>query len=334
MQLPYERKIKELDNNFLINEARQILEDEANAILSVSNSLDESIAKAARLVSAAEGRVIVSGIGKSGHVGRKSAATFASLGVPSFFVHSTEAYHGDLGIICKGDIGYFLSNSGETREVITLVPHFRALGCPIIAVTGNPTSTLAKSADVVLNCHVSHEADPLGLAPTSSTTVQIALGDTVAGLATFLLDMKKEDFAVFHPGGSLGKRLLLRVADIMVSGSDMPTTNKNKIAKDALFDITSKGLGATAIVDDNGKLLGIFTDGDLRRLIEKHGLDGLEMPVEHVMTASPKTISPAEPAVVALNTMQKYDISVLIVTDSEKPVGMIHLHDILKAGVA
>ncbi|MDO4219599.1 MAG: KpsF/GutQ family sugar-phosphate isomerase [Synergistaceae bacterium] len=334
MQLPYERKVKELDNNFLINKARQILEDEANALLDVSNSLDESIAKAARLVSAAEGRLIVSGIGKSGHVGRKSAATFASLGVPSFFVHSTEAYHGDLGMICKGDIGYFLSNSGETREVITLVPHFKALGCPIIAVTGNPASTLAKSADVVLNCHVDHEADPLGLAPTSSTTVQIALGDAVAGLATFLLDMKKEDFAVFHPGGSLGKRLLLRVTDIMVGGDDVPITNKNKIAKDALFDITSKGLGATAIVDDDGKLLGIFTDGDLRRVIEKYGLDGLEMSVDRVMTCTPKTISPTAPAVVALNTMQKYDISVLVVTEGEKPVGMIHLHDILKAGVA
>ena len=334
MQLPYERKIKALDDNFLITEARRILEDEANALLATSKSLDESIAKAARLVSEAKGRLIVSGIGKSGHVGKKSAATFASLGVPSFFVHSTEAYHGDLGMICKGDIGYFLSNSGETREVITLVPHFKVLGCPIIAVTGNPNSTLAKSADVVLNCHVSHEADPLGLAPTSSTTVQIALGDAVAGLATFLLDMKKEDFAVFHPGGSLGKRLLLRVMDIMVSGADMPTTNKNKIAKDALFDITSKGLGATAITDDDGKLIGIFTDGDLRRLIEKHGLDGLEMPVEDVMTRAPKTISATAPAVVALNTMQKYDISVLVATDGQKPIGMIHLHNILKAGVA
>jgi len=206
MNLPYEREEKKLSDEEMLKAGINILQKEADALESAASRVGNELVSAAHLICRCKGRVVVSGLGKSGHVGRKTAATFASLGVPAFFLHATEGAHGDLGMVCREDLGYFLSNSGETRELIDIIPYFKRLGAPIIAVTGNSSSTLAREADVVLNCHVESEADPLGLAPTSSTTLQMALGDAVAGMATLLLGLGKEDFALFHPGGLLGKK--------------------------------------------------------------------------------------------------------------------------------
>ena len=334
MNLPDEREEKNYTVEELVAEGRGILNKEAAALKAATERIGEEMAAAAHLVSRCRGRVVVSGLGKSGHVGRKTAATFASLGVPAFFLHATEGAHGDLGMVCREDVGYFLSNSGETQELIALIPYFKRLGAPIIAVTGNAGSTLAREADIVLNCHVESEADPLKLAPTSSTTLQMALGDAVAGTATLLLGLQKEDFALFHPGGSLGKRLLLRVSDLMGTGERMPITNQGARVRDALFDITSKGYGATAVVDDEGKLVGVFTDGDLRRFIEKEGLEGLDLPVSRAMTTHPRVIAPDRLAAEAVRIVEQWEVSALIVVQEGKPVGMVHIHEILKAGVA
>ena len=334
MELPYERKEKCLSSEELLRTGRETLMKESDALVKAAYRVGQELVDAAHLLSRCKGRVVVSGLGKSGHVGRKTAATFASLGVPAFFLHATEGAHGDLGMVCREDVGYFLSNSGETQELIALIPYFKRLGAPIIAVTGNPESTLAREAEIVLDCHVDSEADPLKLAPTSSTTLQMALGDSVAGMATELLGLRKEDFALFHPGGALGKRLLLRVRDLMGTGDRLPVTNEMAKVRDALFDITSKGYGATAVVDSEGLLVGIFTDGDLRRLIEKQGLEGLELPVSEVMTKHPRIISPESLAVEAVRIVEQWEVSALIAVDKGKPVGMVHIHEILKAGVA
>lgn len=334
MIMPYERNEIELSDAELLETGRAVLRNEAQSIALAADKLGGEMVEAARVISRCRGRIVVSGLGKSGHVGRKSAATFASLGVPAFFLHAAEGIHGDLGMVCREDVGFFLSNSGETRELIELIPYFKRLGAPIIAVTGNPNSTLAREATITLNSHVDREADPLGLAPTSSTTLQMAIGDAVAGMTTRLLGLEKEDFAIFHPGGSLGKRLLLRVSDLMSVGSDMPLTKIDARIRDALFDITSKGYGATIIVDSDGKLAGIFTDGDLRRFMEKQGVEGMDMPVGLVMTKNPRAITPEKLAHQALRILEEYEISVLLVVEGDKPVGILHLHDILKAGVA
>lgn len=331
--MPYERKKVELPDGELLETGRAVLRNEALSLSSAAARLGYEMVEAARIISRCSGRVVVSGLGKSGHVGRKSAATFASLGVPAFFLHAAEGVHGDLGMVCREDVGFFLSNSGETRELIDLVPYFKRLGAPIITVTGNPDSTLAREAAVMLNCHVDREADPLGLAPTSSTTLQMAIGDAVAGMMTKLLGLEKEDFAIFHPGGSLGRRLLLRVSDLMSTDADMPITNDGARVRDALFDITSKGYGATVVVNSCGKLAGIFTDGDLRRLMEKQGVQGMNQPVASVMTKTPRVIAPDKLALGALRILEQFEISVLVVVKDEKPVGILHLHDILKAGV-
>ncbi|MEG1641797.1 MAG: KpsF/GutQ family sugar-phosphate isomerase [Synergistaceae bacterium] len=334
MNLPCEREEIKISDNELIETGKTILLKEAKALKTASDNIGTETIRAAHLLSRCKGRVVVSGLGKSGHVGRKTAATLASLGVPAFFLHATEGSHGDLGMVCREDIGYFLSNSGETKELIGLIPYFKRLGAPIIAVTGNPNSTLAKEADIILNSHVESEADPLGLAPTSSTTLQMALGDAVAGMSTKLLGLQKEDFALFHPGGSLGKQLLLHVRDLMGSGDELPITKSATLVKEAIFDITSKGYGATSVVDSDGKLVGIFTDGDLRRLIEKDGLGGLELPVEKAMTKNPKVISPDKLAIEAVRIVEEWEVSALVVVEKGKPVGMVHIHEILKAGVA
>ena len=334
MDLPYEREEKKFSDEEMLKAGRNILQKEAEALVSAASRVSNELVSAAHLLSRCKGRVVVSGLGKSGHVGRKTAATFASLGVPAFFLHATEGAHGDLGMVCREDLGYFLSNSGETRELIDIIPYFKRLGAPIIAVTGNNSSTLAREADVVLNCHVESEADPLGLAPTSSTTLQMALGDAVAGMATLLLGLGKEDFALFHPGGSLGKKLLLRVRDLMGTGDKLPVTKESALVRDALFEITSKGYGATAVVNDDGKRVGVFTDGDLRRFIEREGVQGLDLPVHLGMTRTPRVISPERLAVEAVRIVEEWEVSALIAVEDDKPVGMVHIHEILKAGVA
>jgi arabinose-5-phosphate isomerase len=311
-----------------------ILEEEANAILSAASRSGRDIVRAARIISSCDGRVVVSGLGKSGHVGRKIAATFASLGVPAFFLHAAEAAHGDLGMVCKNDVGLLMSNSGETEEVLSLMPYFRRIGASVIAMTGKPRSTLAQNSDVAIDAGVEREADPLGLAPTASTSVQMAVGDAIAGVCVKLRGIAPEDFAVFHPGGALGRRLLLRVCDLMGAGDAVPRTSAGASVREALFEITSKGYGATVIVGEDGELLGIFTDGDLRRLMEREGAASMELPVETVMSRGCRTILPEKLAVEAMRIMEGAEISVLVAVDGKKPVGIIHLHEILKAGLS
>jgi arabinose-5-phosphate isomerase len=313
---------------------RRIIIEESRAMEAASARLGDEMAKAARLISACGGRVVVSGLGKSGHVGRKIAATLASLGVPAFFLHAAEASHGDLGMVRSEDVGLLMSNSGETEEVLSLLPYFRRIGAPVICMTGKMSSTLALNSDIALNAGADREADPLGLAPTSSTSVQMAIGDALAGICAKLRGFCPEEYAVFHPGGMLGRRLLLKVSDIMGKEEAMPQTRLGSPVKEALFEITSKGYGATAIVDAEGKLRGVFTDGDLRRLMERRGVSAIELPVEEGMTRFPRTIAPEKLATEAVRMMEVFEISVLIAVEDERPVGMVHLHEILKSGIS
>jgi len=318
----------------LVEEAKRVLELEAKEILRLRDRLGEEIVKAANLILSSPGRVVVMGMGKSGLVGRKISATLSSLGTPSFFLHPAEALHGDLGMVRKGDIGLVLSNSGETREVLAVIPYFRRIGSRIIAFTGRERSTLAKEADIVLNTFVEREACPLGLAPTSSTTVMLALGDALAILLAKMRGLKEEDFALVHPDGSLGRKLLLRVEDLMHTGREVPVVGEETILKDALFEMTSKGFG-TILVEREGKLVGILTDGDLRRLLERIGYALLDKSIGEVMIRNPKRIAPEKLAAQALALMEKHEISVLPVVDGDnKIVGIIHIHDLLKAGIA
>lgn len=332
--LPWERSEEAFSDEELLKTGRDVLLEEARAIERLASRVDARLVKASRLITACSGRVVVSGLGKSGLVGRKIAATFASLGIPAFFLHATEGAHGDLGMVCPDDVGLFISNSGETAELLSLLPYFRKIGAAVVAVTGRLDSPLAKNSDVCLDSGVEREADPLGLAPTSSTSVQMAIGDAIAGISVKLQRLRPEDFALFHPGGALGKRLLLRVSDLMGSGERMPLTNLGATVREALFEITSKGFGATVVVGSSGGLRGIFTDGDLRRLLEARGVGALDLPVEEGMTKTPRQIPCDRLAVEALRVMEEQEISVLIAERDGKPVGVLHLHDILRAGVS
>lgn len=330
----YACREEEFSDARLIEIGRDVLIEESRAIARTAEAVNGRLAEAARLVSACRGRVVVSGLGKSGLVGRKIAATFSSLGIPAFFLHATEGAHGDLGVVCPEDVGLFISNSGETEEVLAILPYFRKIGALVIGMSGKPDSSLAKNADIYLDSGVECEADPLGLAPTSSTAVQMALGDAIAGISVVLRRLKPEDFALFHPGGALGRRLLLRVDDLMGSGERLPLTPRGSAVREALFEITSKGYGATAVTDADGYLCGVFTDGDLRRLLERRGVSAMDLPVEEGMTWTPRVIAGDRLAVEALKVMEEKEISVLIVVTDGKPAGMIHLHDILRAGVS
>lgn len=334
VSLPNEREARRIADSDLLEIGRGVILAEAEELELAASRLGPELVKAARLVQACSGRLVVSGLGKSGLIGRKIAATLASLGTPAFFLHATEGSHGDLGMVRREDVGLFISHSGETREVLELLPFFRRIGAPVIAMTGNPNSRLAKNADVSLDASIRREADPLGLAPTSSTTLQLAIGDALSGMVTELRGLCPEDFALFHPGGSLGKRLLLKVEELMGSGERLPLVPDDATVKRALFEITSKGYGAAFVVGPAGALAGIFTDGDLRRLLEDRGPEGLELPVSEVMTRHPKMIDREKLAAEALAVMERHEISVLAVVDGSVPVGIIHLHDLLKAGVA
>lgn len=332
--LPRERSEESFSDEELLNSGREVLLEESRAIKRAAERAGEAFVKAARLVTACKGRVVVSGLGKSGLVGRKIAATFASLGIPAFFLHAAEGAHGDLGMVCPEDVGLFISNSGETEELLALLPYFRKIGAAVVAMTGHLDSSLAKNSDVCLDSGVEREADPLGLAPTASTSVQMALGDAIAGISVKLRCLRPEDFALFHPGGALGKRLLLRVEDLMGSEERMPVTLLDSTVREALFEITSKGYGATAVVDAGGALQGVFTDGDLRRLLERRGVSAMDLPVTEGMTKTPHTIPGDRLAVEAMRVMEELEISVLIVMRESRPLGMVHLHDILRAGVS
>ena len=307
---------------------------EADEILNSAKNLSIEMVRAAREIYSCKGRVVVVGLGKSGHVGRKISATLASLGTPSFFLHAAEASHGDLGMVREEDIGLFISNSGASSEIVALLPHFRRTGAGLIAITGSLASPLAENADIVINAHVSNEGDPLHLAPMSSTTLELVLGDALATMVTILRGLKREDFALFHPGGSLGRKLLTRVRDVMGKGDNLPVVMEGVTVKDALFVITGKGYGATCITDSDGKLTGVFTDGDLRRLMERLGNEAFTAKIDDAMTRNPKTITPDALAAEAVRIMEHNEISVLIAVEGGKPVGIIHIHELLKAGIA
>jgi arabinose-5-phosphate isomerase len=313
--------------------ARQVLDIEADALRNLSTRLDAGFAGAVQLILACSGRVVVSGMGKSGHIGGKIAATLASTGTPAFFMHPGEASHGDLGMITHNDVVLALSNSGESNEIVSIVPLIKRRGAKLIAMTGNPGSTMAREADVHLNAGVDKEACPLNLAPTASTTAALALGDA---LAVALLDARgfsADDFARTHPGGSLGRRLLVHVRDIMHGGDALPKVDADATLKAALFEMTQKGLGMTAVVDAAGKVAGLFTDGDLRRTLE-HALDLQRAKIADVMTRNPKTIRADELAVAAVEKMETLKINGLLVVDENNTlVGALNMHDLLKAGV-
>src|SRR5574340_225699 len=311
--------------------AREVLNVEAAAVQALATRLDESLVHALNVILHCEGRVIVSGMGKSGHIARKIAATMCSTGTPAYFVHPGEASHGDLGMITDEDVIIALSYSGESQELMTIVPVIKRQGAKLISMTGNPKSSLALSADVHLDAHVDKEACPMGLAPTTSTTAALALGDA---LAMALLDAKgfgKEDFARSHPGGNLGRRLLTHVRDIMRSGERLPMVNVNAMLSDALLEISKKGVGMTAIVDAERHVLGIYTDGDLRRTLERK-LDFNATPVRSVMSANPRCIGPDALAVEAVQMMEQYSISQMLVVDEQRRlVGALNMHDLLHA---
>ncbi|WP_374497990.1 KpsF/GutQ family sugar-phosphate isomerase [Vogesella indigofera] len=313
--------------------ARDVLAIEASAITRLASRLDDSFSAAVALILACEGRVVVSGMGKSGHIGNKIAATLASTGTPAFFMHPAEAAHGDLGMLTERDILLALSNSGESDELLALLPALKRKGVPIIALTGRPQSTLATEASIHLDAGVEKEACPLGLAPTASTTAALALGDALAVALLDARDFKPEDFALSHPGGSLGRKLLVHISDLMHGGEALPRVNSGSSLKDALLEMTRKGLGMTAVCAADGQLLGIFTDGDLRRTLDK-SLDLAGLCIDDVMARQPRTIESHRLATEAANEMEHHKINGLLVTDrAGNLVGALNMHDLLKAGV-
>ncbi|MDP2714463.1 KpsF/GutQ family sugar-phosphate isomerase [Rheinheimera sp.] len=313
--------------------AAEVIRIEAEAVAQLQQYLDSDFNLACQLIFDSKGKTIVSGMGKSGHIANKIAATLASTGTPAFFVHPGEASHGDLGMLSAEDVVIAISNSGETPEVLTIIPVIKRLGIKLIAMTGNPASTLAKLADAHLCVKVEQEACPLGLAPTASTTATLAMGDA---LAVALLDARgfsADDFALSHPGGSLGRKLLLRLEDVMHRGAEVPLVPETATIKDALLEISKKGLGMTAIVDHAGALAGIFTDGDLRRILDQR-YDIHTNLIADVMTRRCITAQPQMLAAEALQIMQQKKINGLIILDdSGKPVGAMNMHDLLRAGV-
>ncbi len=314
--------------------ARTVFEIEAKAVANLSTRIDVSFTHACRFMYDCNGRIVVLGIGKSGHIGEKIAATLASTGSPAFFVHPSEASHGDMGMITDDDVVMAISYSGETGEILTLLPLIRRLGIPLIALTGNPGSTLAQASGVHLDVSVEKEACPLGLAPTASTTATLAMGDA---LAVSLLESRgftADDFALSRPGGSLGRRLLLRVEDIMHQGDKMPCVPESASLSEALLEMSQKGLGMTGIVDDQGRLTGIFTDGDLRRVLDHGDVNVHHINIAEVMTRNGKTAHARQLAVDVLSLMEKHKINSLLVADDNRyPVGALNMHDLLRAGV-
>ena len=320
----------------VIDEARRVIRVEAQALFTMADRIDGSFERAIDVILNSSGRVIVSGMGKSGLVGQKIASTMASTGTPAFFLHPAEGIHGDLGMIMKGDVVIAISNSGETEEILRILPSIKRLGAHLIAMSGNPVSNLARSSDVFLDVSVSEEACPLGLAPTASTTATLAMGDALAVALLVKRGFKAEDFAIFHPGGSLGKKLILRVEDLMHSGAAIPLVQEDTLMKEALFEITAKGLGVTGVCDAGGVLKGVITDGDLRRSLEK-GFDILNQSASGIMKHGPLRIKRTELAAAALQIMEQRTITSLFVFEDDQsfaPCGIIHLHDILKAGIA
>ncbi len=317
-----------------INAGRKVLAIERAAILGMESRLDASFASACRLLLACKGRVVCTGMGKSGHIANKIAATLASTGTPSFFVHPGEASHGDLGMILDSDVVLALSNSGESDEINMIMPVLKRQGNVIISMTGKPQSRLAQFSDVHLDVSVSEEACPLGLAPTSSTTASLALGDALAVALLEARGFSSEDFARSHPAGSLGRRLLVRIEDLMHQGDDLPTVPATASVTEALLEMSQKRLGMTAIVDEHRQLLGVFTDGDLRRAVNKGPVNLNEVRVSELMAKSPKTVQAGHLAVEAAHLLERYQINGLLVVDEQQRlVGALNIHDLLRARV-
>lgn len=316
-----------------IESARQAIAIQREAIDALANRIDDTFTHACEVVMSCSGRVVVTGMGKSGHIGKKIAATLASTGTPSFFVHPGEASHGDLGMITGEDVVLAISNSGKTAEVLTILPLIKRMGAPLISMTGDAESVLAKEAAVNLDVSVPREACPLGLAPTSSTTATLVMGDALAVALLEARGFSAEDFAFSHPGGSLGRRLLLRVSDIMHTGDRVPRVSPDTLLSGALLEISRKGLGMTTVVDDNDAIVGVFTDGDLRRTLDRN-LDVHVTPIRDVMTVKGRSICEDQLAAEALKLMDEVKINALPVLNREgQLVGAINMHDLLRAGV-
>jgi arabinose-5-phosphate isomerase len=323
-----------LDPDAIVASARAVITTEAGAIDALESRIGADFVEACRVILACKGRVIVSGMGKSGHVARKIAATLASTGTPAFFVHPGEASHGDLGMIQPPDVVLALSYSGETDELLFILPVIKRQGIPFIAITGKPGSSLASQADVHLDGSISSEACPLGLAPTTSTTVALVLGDALAIALLEARGFTSDDFARSHPAGSLGRRLLLRISDLMHTGDNIPKVPPEASLTGALVEMTRKHLGMTAVVDEEQRLLGVFTDGDLRRALDDQDVDLRSAHVADLMTRGPKTISADKLAAEAAQLMEKHQIHALLVVDGDqRVVGALNIHDLLRARV-
>ncbi len=323
-----------IESDPLIDSGRRVMQIETQALQALQARIGPSFAEACRALLACRGRVICTGMGKSGHIATKMAATLASTGTPAFFLHPGEASHGDLGMVKDLDVVLALSNSGETEEILTIVPALKRQGNPIIAMTGRPDSTLAKLAKVHLDVSVPEEACPLGLAPTASTTAALVMGDALAVALLEARGFTAEDFARSHPAGSLGRRLLLHISDVMHAGSEVPRVGITASASEALVEMSRKRLGMTAVVDAKDRLLGVFTDGDLRRALDDEQIDLRTMPVESLMARSPKTIGANQLAVEAAHLMEAHKINALVVVDEQnRVVGALNIHDLLRARV-
>lgn len=312
---------------------RDVILTEAKMVSNLASRIDQHFAKACEYLLACTGHIVVMGVGKSGHIGKKIAATFASTGAPAFFIHPSEAKHGDIGMLTKHDVLLMLSYSGESEEIISILPFIKHLQIPLIALTGKSQSTLANAATIHLDVNVEKEACPLGLAPTSSSTATLVMGDALAMAVLDQRGFTENDFALSHPGGALGRRLILRVDEIMHKQNNMPIVSQDASFKEALVEMSQKKLGMTTIINKQGELVGIFTDGDVRRAVDKN-MDLQQTPIHHIMSKNPKTISENLLAAEALNIMETFKITSLVAIDKEnRPLGVIHIHDILRAGV-
>jgi arabinose-5-phosphate isomerase len=327
------RALKSEKGQSILAAGRRVLEIEARAVEALIDRLDDRFTKAVDALVRCKGKVVVSGMGKSGLIGQKIAATLASTGTSSFFLHPADGVHGDLGMLARRDVLVAISNSGETQELLQLLPFVKRLGIPVITFTGRTNSTLAKNSDVVLDVSIAEEACPMGLAPTASTTATLALGDALAVALLQKREFKEEDFARFHPGGTLGRRLLVKVKDLMHAEPDIPAVQASVGGMAAMLEMTAKKLGMTTVVDQEGLLVGVITDGDLRRFIQR-GTDLVNTTARELATADPKTIGPDELAAQAVEMMERFSITTLVVTENERTIrGVIHLHDLLKNGI-
>jgi arabinose-5-phosphate isomerase len=321
------------DPEQIINHAKKVIHIEGEAVLNLLNSIDYEFVKAVEIIYKSKGRVVLTGLGKSGLIARKIVATLNSTGTPAIFLHPTDALHGDLGMVRSEDVAIVISKSGANDEILNLIPMFKRIGLPIIAMTSNKNSKLAQQSDVFLSINVKEEACPYDLAPTASTTATLALGDAISVTLLHLKNFTEEDFAFLHPAGSLGKRLSLKIKEIMITGERIPIVKENDLMTKVIYEISSKRLGTTCVVNEDGILTGIITDGDLRRLLERT-LDIKNLSAADVMTKNPKVIKADTLASFALQMMENYKITSLIITDDYlKPIGIVHLHDLINLGL-